>query len=146
MVKISWQSSTCEASVPLMICINPAQIWHGLILKKLWFACHHKTILDFKKWVVITHPIHTHTSFKDWTDCTQQLQHNCCEHGLHNTDKTKKITSFAMMYLTSFLTWAIWLKKLPDVNAKVTITGEGGGKETGKGKCRNRKMKLGQET
>lgn len=48
------------------------------------------------------------------------------------------------MYLTSFLTWTIRLKKFPAVNAKV-ITEEEGGKETGKGKCRNGNMRLGQQ-
>lgn len=89
---------------------------------------------------------HTHTciSVKEWTDCIQQLQLNCYEHGLSNADENRKITSFAM-YLTLFLTWTIWLNTLPGVNTKVTITGEGR-KETGKGKCRSGKMRLGQET
>lgn len=46
------------------------------------------------------------------------------------------------MYLTSFLTWTICLKKFPDVNAKVIIIEEERGKEKGKGKLQKWKYEI----
>lgn len=83
-------------------------------------------------WQYAPYP-HMHISVKDQTGCIKQLQLKFCEHGM-SKGKTERLPF--TMYLTLFLTWAIWLKKLPETNANVAITGEGGGKETGQRKCK----------